>query len=66
MRWAVWRPYNQTANTLIAEGNTQVTDPDGSVTRADRLQADDAFRDAFVQSLNMTGTDNIRIFSAPR
>jgi len=59
--------YNQSANTLVAEGNTQLKDPNGNVTRADRFQADDAFRDAFVQSLSMTATtDNIRILSAPR
>ncbi len=58
--------YDQNANTLIAEGNTKLKDPDGTVTRANRFKAPEDFRDAFVQSLNMTGTDNIRILSAPR
>jgi LPS-assembly protein len=58
--------YDQSANTLVAEGNTQLKDPDGAVTRADRFEAPEDFRDAFVQSLSLTATGNIRILSAPR
>jgi LPS-assembly protein len=58
--------YDQSANTLTAQGNTQLKDPDGTVTGADRFEAPEDFRDAFVQSLSLTATDNIRILSAPR
>jgi LPS-assembly protein len=56
--------YDQGANTLVAEGNAQLKHPNGSITRADRLQADDAFRDAFVQSLSIVTRDDRRL--APR
>ena len=43
--------YDQSVNKLVAEGNAQLKDPNGSITRADRFEALDDFRDAFVQSL---------------
>jgi LPS-assembly protein len=49
--------YHYGANTLVAEGNAQLKDPNGSITRADRFEAPDNLRDAFVQSLNMTIQD---------
>ena len=45
--------YDQGINKLIAEGNAQLKDPNGSITRADRFEALDDFRDAFVQSLSV-------------
>ena len=45
--------YDQSVNKLVAEGNAQLKDPNGSITRADRLEALDDFRDAFVQSLSV-------------
>jgi LPS-assembly protein len=53
--------YDQNLNKLIARGNAQLKDPNGSVTRADRLEALDDFRDAFVQSLSMVTHDDTRI-----
>ena len=53
--------YNQNLNKLIAEGNAQLKDPNGSITRADRLEALDDFRDAFVQSLSVVTRDDTRI-----
>ena len=53
--------YDQNLNKLIAAGNAQLKDPNGSVTRADRLEALDDFRDAFVQSLSMVTHDETRI-----
>ena len=53
--------YDQNLNKLIASGNAQLKDPNGSVTRADRLEALDDFRDAFVQSLSMVTHDDTRI-----
>lgn len=58
--------YDQGANTLVAEGNALLKDPSGSITRADRFEALDDFRDAFVQSLNMSTEDDRRIDPAPR
>ena len=53
--------YNQNLNKLIAQGNAQLKDPNGSITRADRLEALDDFRDAFVQSLSVVTQDDTRI-----
>ena len=53
--------YDQSINTLIAEGNAQLKDPNGSITRADRFEALDDFRDAFVQSLSVVTQDDTRI-----
>jgi LPS-assembly protein len=53
--------YDQGSNKLMAEGNAQLKDPNGAVTRADRLEATDDFRDAFIQSLSMVTTDDTRI-----
>jgi len=53
--------YDQSANKLIAEGNAQLKDPNGSITRADRFEALDDFRDAFIQSLSVVTRDDTRI-----
>jgi LPS-assembly protein len=53
--------YDQNTNRLIAEGNAQLKDPNGSITRADRFEATDDFRDAFVQTLSMVTRDDTRI-----
>jgi Ca-activated chloride channel homolog len=50
--------YDQSLNKLTAEGNAQLKDPNGSVTRADRFEATDDFRDAFIQSLSVITTDD--------
>ena len=53
--------YDQRVNKLYAEGNAQLKDPNGSITRADRLEALDDFRDAFIQSLSVVTRDDTRI-----
>lgn len=53
--------YDQSVNKLLAEGNAQLRDPNGSITRADRFEALDDFRDAFVQSLSVVTRDETRI-----
>jgi LPS-assembly protein len=53
--------YDQNTNKLIAEGNAQLRDPSGTITRADRFEALDDFRDAFVQSLSVVTQDDTRI-----
>jgi LPS-assembly protein len=59
--------YDQSANTLIAQGNTQLKDPGGSVhPRAERFEAPDDFRDAFVRSLSTVNQLDTRIIPALR
>jgi LPS-assembly protein len=53
--------YDQSANTLTAEGNAQLKDPNGTITRADRLQTVDDFRDAFAEHLSVITRDDSRI-----
>jgi LPS-assembly protein len=56
--------YDRSLNKLTAEGNAQMKDPNGSITRADRFEATDDFRDAFIQSLSMVTQDDTRIAAA--
>ena len=43
---------DQNINKLIAAGNAQLRDPTGTVTRADRIEMTDDFRDAFLVAVN--------------
>jgi LPS-assembly protein len=56
--------YDQNVNKLLAEGNAQLKDPNGGITRADRFEALDDFRDAFIQSLSVVTADETRIAAA--
>jgi LPS-assembly protein len=53
--------YDQNANTLTAVGNAVLKDPNGSVSRADRLSVTDDFRDGFVQTISVVTKDQSRI-----
>jgi LPS-assembly protein len=53
--------YDQSLNKLTAEGNAQLKDPNGQITRADVFEATDDFRDAFIQKLSVTTADDTRI-----
>ncbi len=53
--------YDQSANTLTAVGNVVLKEPNGNIVRADRYTLTDDFRDGFVQSLSVVGTDDTRI-----
>jgi LPS-assembly protein len=53
--------YDRGINKLTAEGNAQLKDPNGQITRADRFEATDDFRDAFIQSLSVVTVDDTRI-----
>jgi Ca-activated chloride channel homolog len=53
--------YDQRLNKLTFEGNARLKDPNGSITRADRFEATDDFRDAFIQSLSVVATDDTSI-----
>lgn len=43
--------YDRTTNKLIAEPNAALKDPNGAITRADRLEVTKDLRDAFVASV---------------
>ncbi|MGI9424459.1 MAG: LPS-assembly protein LptD [Hyphomicrobiaceae bacterium] len=53
--------YDQSANTLSAKGNVTLRDPNGSITRSERITLTDDFRDGFVQSLSIVSRDQSRI-----
>lgn len=53
--------YDQAAGTLIAKGNVTIKDPNGEITHGDRINLTDDFKDGFVESLSVVGTDNSRI-----
>src|SRR5262245_31109527 len=56
--------YDQSLNKLTAQGNAQLKDPNGQITRADVFEATDDFRDAFIQQLSVTTSDDTRIAAA--
>ena len=53
--------YDQSANTLTAAGNVTIRDPNGQITHADRIELTDDFKEGFVESLSLVGTDDTRI-----
>ncbi len=53
--------YDQGANTLSALGNVTLKEPNGLITRGERITLTDDFRDGFVQSLSVTARDDTRI-----
>ena len=53
--------YDQGGNTLTARGNVTLKEPNGYITRAESMNVTDDFRDAFIQSLNITSADDTRI-----
>ncbi|HYS48461.1 MAG TPA: LPS-assembly protein LptD [Xanthobacteraceae bacterium] len=57
--------YDQKTKRLRAEGNVWLRDADGKVITGDTLDLTDDFRDGFVDSLRLEGTDKTR-FAAPR
>ncbi|MEM7747876.1 MAG: LPS assembly protein LptD, partial [Pseudomonadota bacterium] len=53
--------YDQSANTLTASGNVILREPNGAITRSERITLTDDFRDGFVQSLSIVARDKSRI-----
>lgn len=58
--------YDQAANTITAEGNARLREPDepgrpGAVISAERLVTTADFAEAFVQSMSVVGKDDTRI-----
>ena len=43
--------YDRSANELVAEGSVKLKNPDGAITRGDRLRLTDDYRDAFRNAL---------------
>ena len=52
--------YNQRTGRMTAEGNVEVTQPDGTRTYADKIDITDNFKDGFVNALRVETTDNTR------
>lgn len=57
--------YDQRNKRLSAEGMVRLTEADGKIVTADRLDLDESFRDGFVDSLHVETADKLRI-AAPR
>ena len=53
--------YDQSANTLTAVGNVTLRDPNGAITRSERITLTDDFREGFIQSLSVVAKDKTRI-----
>jgi len=53
--------YDQSARTLTALGNVELRDPNGTVTRGERITLTDDFTEGFIQSLSMVARDDTRI-----
>ena len=53
--------YDQSANTLTAVGNVTLRDPNGAITRSERITLTDDFREGFIQSLSIVAKDESRI-----
>jgi len=46
---------------LLASGNVVIKDPNGQITKGDRINITDDFKEGFVESLKVVSTDNTRI-----
>lgn len=57
--------YDRNTSRVLAEGNAQLREADGTVATGDRFELTDDFRDGFIDSLHVETSENTR-FSAPR
>lgn len=53
--------YDQGSKTIIANGNVTIRDPNGGIWRGGAIELSDDFREGFIESLSLVGTDNTRI-----
>src|SRR5690606_7039365 len=53
--------YDQRTKRLYAEGNVRLTEADGKIINAERLELDENFRDGFVDSLHVETSDKTRM-----
>lgn len=52
--------YNKRTGRMMAEGNVEIVQPDGTRTFADKVDITDDFRDGFVNALRVETVDNTR------
>lgn len=52
--------YNQRTGRLMAEGNVEIVQPDGTKIYADKVDITDDFKDGFVNALRVEATNNTR------
>lgn len=52
--------YSRASGRMIAQGNVEIIEPNGSHIFADEIDVTDDFRDGFVSSLHMEAADNTR------
>ena len=52
--------YNQRTGRMMAEGNVEIVQPDGTRIYADKVDITDDFKDGFVNALRVETTDNTR------
>ncbi len=57
--------YDRNTNRVYAEGHAKLTEPDGTILHAQRLDLTQDFRDGFIESLR-ADTPNKTYFSSPR
>jgi LPS-assembly protein len=57
--------YDRKTGRVLAEGHVRETERNGVITRAERLDMTDDFKDGFIESLQVDTTDDTH-FSAPR
>ena len=57
--------YDRKSGRVFAEGHVRLTEKNGEITRAERLDMTDDFKNGFVDSLQVDTADNTH-FSAPR
>ena len=57
--------YDQKTKRMFAEGSVRLTEADGKIINAERLDLNEDFRDGFVDSLHVETAEKLRI-SAPR
>src|SRR5947209_10432315 len=57
--------YNRATGRVYAEGHARLTEADGTILNADRFDLTEDFRNGFVESLRVTGS-NRTYFSSPR
>jgi lipopolysaccharide assembly outer membrane protein LptD (OstA) len=56
--------YDQRTKRLHAEGNVRLTESDGKIVTAERLDLNEDFRDGFVDSLHLETADKTRLAAA--
>ncbi len=53
--------YDQRTKRIFAEGNVRLTEADGKIINAERLELDENFRNGFIDSLHLETGDKLRV-----